>query len=474
MDSLPVFVPGPALALPRPKDYTCERDPACRSSFSTAFAKRRHEQNAHPLQGELTVCATCNTAIAHKLYPAHLVDCAAGRGRVLVREVGNSSSQLGLPLDTAVVDASFEPFIVWLGQPPSSLFSQKVKRSLLQPQHTQRTRTDLRNLARVCYEQCPSSFSSGFYLGGLVSKPVVDALHAFHTTGRQRAGAAETGEQGVGHDVRYRLNLLLVKLIVYLSETAPVSLLPTTFESWLAVSEASHHASKKRRLDLRTKHLLSKDEPLPTTDEIVDLLRSTIAEMDRVRRVAYEAADLSSADRVAYTNALMLASFILLSGPRQQVFRAMTTETVLAPHSNGNETDNFEVRIAGDVLKNQRPELISVPDVLTVQYRFYYARVLPLGYQGAIWRTEYGKPRADFGPPVRKTVHSIIAKRVGPHKLRAALATHHSRSDMTESDRRGLANVMDHSINTQDLYYVEQRDRVLTQHALARQWVARL
>ena len=109
-------------------------------------------------------------------------------------------------LDLVVVDAVFQPFLDWLALPASTLFSQKVKRSLLTADGVSRMRSDLRNLARVCYEACPGAFVTGFYLGGLVSKQVVDAMHAFHCNGRQRAGQTET--TGVGQDVRYKLNLL--------------------------------------------------------------------------------------------------------------------------------------------------------------------------------------------------------------------------------------------------------------------------
>ena len=238
----------------------------------------------------------------------------------------------------------------------------------------------------------------------------------------------------------------------------------------MLVQGAAHHASKQRRLDLRTKHLLSQDEPLATTEEIVKLLRFTMAKMDELRRVDYDKA-LDTKGRVLYTNCLMVCSFILFNGPRQQVFRAMTTVTVVAPNTDTNGSSRYLIRIPGDQLKNQRPELISVCEQLTTYYRFYFARVLPTDYEGAIWRTEQGKPRPDFGPPVRQLVYAVISKRIGPHKMRAAIATHHSRSDMSDTDRRGLANVMDHSVIVAETVYREQRDRTTMQQDLAGRWM---
>ena len=464
---LPPFQPGTTSVPPLSKVYVCRRDPSCRSSFTTPFALKRHERSSHPTPEDQSLCPTCNAQIVKGKFEGHVSECA--QGRLIKKQRTESSPAPVLPLDLDLVDAALEGFMDWLATPASTLYSQKVKKSLPKPEQSGRVRSDLRNLARVCYELSPSTFTTGFFLGGLVTRQVVDALHAYHTSGRQRQGGQD-GAPGVGHDVRYRLNLLLVKVIVYLSETSPVPVPPTAYESWVLVHGAAHHASKQRRLDLRTKHLLNQDEPLPTTDEIVQLLRWTIAKMDELRRLDYQRAlDLKS--RVMYTNSLMVASFVLFNGPRQQVFRAMTTSTVVAPNTDTNPSDHYLVRIPGDQLKNQRPELISVSDRLTTYYRFYVERVLPAEYEGPLWRTEQGKPRADFGPPVRQLVAAIIGKRVGPHKLRAAVATHWARSSMSDTERRGLAQVMDHSVMVADTVYVEQRGRVEVQHRLAEQWM---
>ena len=447
---------------PLPKVHNCRREATCNASFTTAFARNRHEKSAHPTPDDVRLCATCNTEIAQNLFKPHVLECVRGSKKETRPASPSPTSSLRPPLDNSTIDAVLEPLLEWLSRPPSTLYSEKVKRNLLTPASTARVRGDYRNLCRTAYEVGPTDlFSNGLFLGGLIARPMVDAIQLFQQKSRQRGEGAE----GVGNDTRYKTNLMLVKVIVYLAEASPVPLTPTDFDSWLQVQTAAHHASKQRRLDLRTKKLLNRDEPPPTTDELIQLTRFATEKMDEIRST-------TPPNKLMYTNCLILASLVLLSVPRQQVFRQMTTTTIVPPQTVTNSTDYYEVRIVGDHLKNQRPELISITGTLTPYYQYYFSHILPVEHSGPIWLNERGKPRIDFGPPIRQLVHAIISKRCGPHGLRAAIATHWSKSSMSEAQRRGLGLVMDHSMAVHDKQYVGQRGRIEVQHELAAQWMA--
>ena len=61
--------------------------------------------------------------------------------------------------------------------------------------------------------------------------------------------------------------------------------------------------------------------------------------------------------------------------------------------------------------------------------------------------------------------------RLWPRQPRAAIATHHSRSSMTDTQNAESFQPSWIIIATADRYYVEQRGRTTPQHTLAGQWM---
>ena len=475
---LPATTPPlePASLLPsstKPR-HTCTR--GCATTFTSGYARKRHEQRQHPLPEDVKCCPTCNRNILVHLYAAHLFACVGGQITVAAPPPPLPASPPVQPasppllpatppplpastpaLDLAAVDAAFAPFITWMGVPAATLFSQKVKQSLCTTATEQRRLlVDCRNLARTCYPLLPSSFLPRFFVGALVSKPMVDALHCYHTTERQRGGGVV--DEGVGHDVRYKVNLLLVKLITYLAETSQPMMEPTAFAAWIACKEGAHHASQARRLALKTRHLLAEGEPLLTAEQLHAVVRWVLAEMDKVRAEAYGRI-LTSTTRYHYTRCLVTALFILLNGPRAQVLQHTSISTLVLPNTVTNPTPQYEIRIGAELLKTRQAGIWVVPATLTVYLRFYLTCCLPSDYAGPLFLTERGKPRTDFGPLTAAVCYSCCGRNATPQRIRAAVVTYWNRSAMGETERRALADVMGHSVQTQEEYYVEHNRR---------------
>ena len=439
---------------PAEKRYRCER--GCDSHFTSSFAQHRHQRRAHPLPGDTKPCPTCNASVLNHLYSTHVAGCAAGDVKLASPHAEPTPNVTYEPLDTAAVDAAFAPFIAWLGAPAATIWSQKVKETLVTTEaHKRRISADCRNLARVCWRANPSAFAPAFFLGGLVARGTVDLLHAFHRTGRQRDGDRE----GVGHDVRYKINLLLVKVITFLAETSGiVNMQPTAFESWVLVKSAAHHASHARRLAARTKNVLGANDPLLTAEELHAIVRTTAQKMDALRQQAYQKS-LTAGERYLYTQCLVTALFILLQGPRSQVMRLTTTTTLFPPDSPHNSTPTYEIRLGAEVLKNNQAGIWVVPSALTQQLRFYLARLLPPDHTGPVWLTDTGAGRVDFGPLTSGICYSVTGKLATPTRIRAAIATYWAQSEISNAERRGIASIMGHSVQTAEQFYVEQQRR---------------
>jgi hypothetical protein len=201
---------------------------------------------------------------------------------------------------------------------------------------------------------------------------------------------------------------------------------------------------------------------LLSSEEIHTVLTKCIALLVRLKAQATAAGSLGLVyeERKTYTDYMVVTLFILLLGPRQQNFRSMATDTLQPPRSQHNLSDEYEIHIMGDALKNQKPALHVIPTELTELFRFYLEYILNSDYSGPLFLLRSGKPRVDFGPVVREVISCLLGRMIGPHEVRKSLDTHWGRlSDITPNDRRQLAEIQGHSISVQEEFYIAKERR---------------
>lgn len=261
----------------REKKYRCRRDPNCPAAYTSSYHQNKHERKAHPLPGEEKQCLTCNKKLfGDKKFQQHVDKCVRSTTSTGVPALPPtlppvlssssswppplSSAQLVVPpLDVDAVKAAITPFLQWLGIPGSTPQSIQVKQSLLVTEkQIKPVRSALTTLINTVHRLFPTIFSNGVYLGALVQLATVEALHVWQNTRRLRG--SHTGKQGVGEDSKYKLNLLIAKVIVYLAamqtQQSPDTVWPESFAAYGLVTQAAHHSGRKRKMEHRNRAVL--------------------------------------------------------------------------------------------------------------------------------------------------------------------------------------------------------------------------
>jgi hypothetical protein len=162
-----------------------------------------------------------------------------------------------------------------------------------------------------------------------------------------------------------------------------------------------------------------------------------------------------TADVKRFTEYFITACFALLLAPRQQVFRAMTMESIERPQEG--TTSTYIIRVSAERTKVGHPVLLRVPDVLTAKFDFYLDHILPAGHNGHVFLQRGGQPRQDFSSATRAVTKQLIGRAVNAHQFRHCITTlFHGRKDASDMMMRQLAETMNHDQRTQAQFYVHQ------------------
>ena len=442
--------------MPSENRYHC-RFPGCAHATFTASSSRcRHEREVHrpatppPPVVVTEPCLLCLSAFPIAELRAHILSCVADG--IVIKADAATTPAVSLPRPL-LDDSPFDAFVIWMQQPAATMWSQTLKKKLPSPAATQRHRETLRRLVTICMEICPTLFLNGasFHLGMLLKHEFITALQQYHQTVRARA--ARDGDDdvvGVGPDVVNKRMLVLRKLVVYFAETLNVT--PSSFSVWIPVQESGRHSSLARHR--RVKRKVCVDELL-NADDLTTIVRCAQQQMDKLRQANYSKA-LSIKERQLYSKCLYVLLTCVLQGPRPQVLAQMSTTTLHPPLSTYNDSDNWRVLLSGDRLKNGQDWDYTIHSDLSIYLRFHIARILPQSHVGSIWIDERGNSRKEFGDFCSSVVFTFTHKHATPQVLRTAKATANVSRAQSFAEQQTVARVQDHSVATQERYYVLQ------------------
>ena len=381
---------------------------------------------------------------------------------LLSTTLANATAAHARPLDKAEIDEAIEPFMVWLSEPPMTIFAQKVKHEpAVTPAQQARHRGILRRIFKTVHLLLPTLFEGGLYIGGLVHSDTVRVFQRYQQTTRDRESS--NGHVGVGASVQHTSNLMLSKLIVYLAEEytkrTGINKHPSDWPAWLPITSVSHAAGRKRkqeRMDNVSLGHLAGTQQL--TEEQVSLILDTC--LTALNRIVEGTTpyDGDASMKTHFSDVLIVSLFVMLGGVRPESLAGMTTQSMVAPQTGDNRTSQYEFRLRSAQVKHQKAQVMVVPTELTAALEFYLQRLLPQGYKGPLWMTRNGDPRSEFTDVVNRVAGPLLGRKVSPYDLRRSLATQFARYGTTE-ERRQLAEIQGHSLLTQEQYYIAKEVR---------------
>ena len=340
-----------------------------------------------------------------------------------------------------------EQFLAWLGESPEFEFERALKNELLlEPSQLEGPRQDL------CYAM---RFADTTRITELLQ---LDAVQRYH---------AHLDATGKGATRKHALNNILRKCLAFLfamqSRASNAIITPSSHPSWKVLETYSHVWGKKRKMQQRDRAVFGSGGEAPmTAEEMTKLLRGCLKQMDAIERQYPGLLLLGDAER--WQKYFVSTLFIALVAPRSQTVAAMTTESVLPPGVGYNPSSTqYYVRISAEENKARQPVALLVPDLLTSRMDVLFQRVLPKGHKGPLFmrRSRSGKAaqgRTEFGDLTGWATQQLLGRRINPHLFRHSVATALSeRTDVDQALLRGAAQVMTHSSEVQQAYYVRQK-----------------
>ena len=354
----------------------------------------------------------------------------------------------------AVADGLSVDFLCWLGQGPETVIEQLVKgRRMTTEQQLGPIRLNLRFLLNAVGSIAPRSPADAVSLSTVVETNSIQAI------------MAQLEQRRVGPARIYALSLLLKKVCVYLcSRQSSASMLyisPQTLPSWQLIDSYCNQSSRKRKLRQRDRLVLHTSQTTMTAEELTLVVRGCLAVLDAVMQKSAADSDdgalgLLKTEAKRFTEYFITVCFALLLAPRQQVFRAMTMDSLEQPQEN--TTANYIIRLSAERTKVGHPVLLRVPDVLTAAFEFYLGRVLPGNHTGHVFLQRSGEPRQNFSSATRAVTKQLIGRAVNAHQFRHCITTlFHGRRDTSDLMMRQLAETMNHDRETQMQFYVHQQ-----------------
>ena len=353
----------------------------------------------------------------------------------------------------AVADGLTVDLLQWLGQGPETVIEQTVKgRRMTTEKQLAPIRLNLRFLLNVVG-------SSGF-----PSQPVADhvSISTLVEVDSIKAIMTQLEQRRVGPARIYALSLLLKKVCVYLcSRQSSASMLyisPQTLPSWQLIDSYCNQSSRKRKLRQRDRLVLHTSQATMTAEELTTVVRGCLSVLEAVMRKKEETGTIGllKSDAKRFTEYFITVCFALLLAPRQQVFRAMTMESLERPLEG--VTSTYIIRLSAERTKVGHPVLLRVPDVLTAMFDFYIGHILPAGHSGHVFLQRSAEPRQDFSSATRAVTKQLIGRAVNAHQFRHCITTlFHGRKDTSDLMMRQLAETMNHDRETQVQFYVHQQ-----------------
>ena len=240
----------------------------------------------------------------------------------------------------------------------------------------------------------------------------------------------------------YARALLLKKIAVWMcsrqSRLTQKHIAPDTLPAWLLIAHHCSSATVERKRDLLSRRLRGTDDhKWMTSDE-----KNKLHELQQPS-AAY-------IDTREYTDHFIVAHLLLGLAPRQQTFRALTTDMVRPPGTDKRTPDQYV--IDGEHGKTKMVYYVAVHPVLTSSTRFYLERVLGAGYSGPLFLQMSGAARQDFSPTTRSLTKRYVGRPITAGKFRMTVAT--DLLGRGAVNGKALAELMGHTEATQRAFYI--------------------
>ena len=311
-------------------------------------------------------------------------------------------------------------------------------RKVASPDAVAQQREAVRQLVREADVEMPALFTHGIQLRTLVLPDVVKAVI---TAMQQRKVCAST---------IYARALLLKKIAVWMcsrqSRLTQKYIAPDTLPAWPLIAHHCSSTTIERKRDHLSRRLRGTDDhKWMTSDEKNKLLGACLAKLHELQQPS--AAYIDSRE---YTDHFIVALLLLGLAPRQQTFRALTTDMVRPPGTDKRTPDQYV--IDGEHGKTRMIYYVAVHPVLTNSVRFYLDRVLGTGYTGPLFLQMSGAARQDFSPTTRSLTKRYVGRPITAGKFRMTVATDLlSRGGV---NGKALAELMGHTEATQRAFYI--------------------
>ena len=439
--------------------YAC---PHCSLDFPKSGNRNRHIENKHPREvGRSQLeCALCGQAFwcSNKLNK-HASKCqgapaaaagplsptladsshaaapvASDRSSSTTKRLSRTSNHSSISNDD--INTASTDYFAWLTEPP--LPTEHMLRKVASPDAVAQQREAVRQLVREADVEMPALFAHGVQLRSLVLPDVVKAvISAMH----QRKVCAST---------IYARALLLKKVAVWMcsrqSRLTQKYIAPDTLPAWPLIAHHCSSATVERKRDHLSRRLRGTDDhKWMTGEEKNKLLGACLAKLHELQQPS-----AAYIDTREYTDHFIVALLLLGLAPRQQTFRALTTDMVRPPGTDKRTPDQYV--IDGEHGKTKMVYYVAVHPVLTSSTRFYLDRVLGAGYSGSLFLQMSGAARQDFTPTTRSLTKRYVGRPITAGKFRMTVATDLlSRGGV---NGKALAELMGHTEATQRAFYI--------------------
>jgi integrase len=234
---------------------------------------------------------------------------------------------------------------------------------------------------------------------------------------------------------------------------------PQTVASFQFIDSQCDDASKRRKMmqQDRTVLQIAATKDCRTSDKRPKEMASLSTEDMRALVdgcLNYLRSDTTTAN--GYTNHLITVSFVMLLGPRQQVFRQLEIG-----ESFVKEGESYLIKLRSNQTKNGKAVLLQIPSVLTAMFDHYLTTIRPqlldsrAPDRGIVFMQRGNAPRADFSSITKHVTQSIIGKAVHAHRFRHGVATSfHAHASTQPKLMSDLARAMNHDVSTQQKHYI--------------------
>jgi hypothetical protein len=215
--------------------------------------------------------------------------------------------------------------------------------------------------------------------------------------------------------------------------------------------------------DARTRDKRSRPSVMLTKNHLRQVVQACLGQLDTLGKKLAAAGGTGVATRSLakqYTSYLITLSFVMLLGPRQQVFQQLVIGESFIKSKDGV----YSIMLKSHQTKNGKAVLLRVPPLLTAHYHVYLSVVRPLlvdpaNDSGALFVQRNNTNRVDFTGITKAITNSILGFAVNSHAFRHALATSfYQTPGSNDKMMRDLASVMNHDPETQKNFYVHHQN----------------